>query len=239
MLQLRARECLIRLRSAEAAKDGVEEARALDGLLKDLAAISKRARDTCIKAKLLRGSGIPVAPTTEVAKQKKVIATVADRFREKPEAATLRQGQRWTTLMDAVKEAARSIDASLTSAWQNYVNSNLFAGPSPDEEERSLRSNPKNRDALNEYRSLFDQFSRLRGPVPTESGTIAHLQKLSSELAAIRFQRNVPHSVRLFLDATNTMSGAGLDLFTDEVRGWLAENDLLESYVIRAKVTRG
>jgi hypothetical protein len=236
MLHQRAGECLARLQNAEQAKSGVDEAAALDALHRELSATAKRFHETCTKARVLMSAAIRVAPPADLTKQKQTVTNVASRFREKPEAATLKQGKRWQTLVAAVVEAAESINASLTASWQTYVGSNLFAGPPPEEEERSLARTPGNRRAMETYRRLFEQFSRLRSSVPAMPESIAHLRKLSDELSAIRFQRDVPHSVRDFLDATGTTNGAGLNLLTDEVRRWLADNGLLESYVVRARI---
>lgn len=236
LLQQNARDCLDRLRNAEKAKAGVEEAQALDRLHKELAAASKPVHDACTKAKVLVQAGVPVTPPADVAKQKQVVASVAERFREKPTAATLKHGKRWPALMAALEEAAHSMDASLKVAWSMYVGSNLFAGPPPEEEERSLARTPKNGQLLERYRRLFRQFSDLRSLVPATPEAITHLRTLSAELAAIQFERAVPTAVRLFLEATSTTTGAGLNLLTDEVRQWLITNELLASYVIRARI---
>jgi hypothetical protein len=236
MLQHRARECLTRLRDAEKAKGGVEEAAALDTLYKALSAAAKPAREAYAKTRVLLSAGIPVAPPAEAAKHKQVVANVAERFREKTEAATLKQGKRWRTLIEAVEEAAEAANSSLTAAWKSYVGSKLFAGPPPEEEERSLAGTPQNRQALATYGRLFEQFSRVRAVVPAAPETIAHLRKLSSDLAAIQFERNVPPAVRDFLDGTSTTNGADLDLLTDEVRQWLKAHKLMGSYVVRARV---
>lgn len=236
MLQQRARDCLARLKSAEGAKGGVEEAEALDRLHKGLTDVSRGAHDACTKVGVLVRARIPVALVANIAKHQQIIASVAERFREKPTAATLKHGKRWPTLTAAVEDAARSIDASLKAAWNTYVGSNLFAGPLPEEEERSLARTPRNRQLMDTYRRLFNQFSELRSSIPTTPEAITHLRKLSAELAAIQFERDVPAAVRNFLDAASTTTGAGLNLLTDEVRQWLLANDLLGSYVIRARI---
>jgi len=232
MLQQRARDCLARLKSAESAKGGVEEAEALDRLQKELADVSKATHDACAKTRVLARAGIAIAPA-DIAKQLEVIANIAERFYEKPTAATLKQGKRWPALIGAVQEAARSVDASLKLGWKTYVGLNLFAGPLPEEEERSLARTPKNRQLMETYRKLFKQFADLRASVPATHDAIIHLRSLSAELASIRFERDVPSAVKHFLEAATT--GASLDLLTDEVRQWLVANNLLGSYVIRAR----
>jgi hypothetical protein len=188
---------------------------------------------------VLRGAGIPLTLPTDLAKPRTKIVNAAERFREKPAASTLKHGSRWAALEEAVSDAASAINSSLTASWTAYVNTSLFAGPHPDEEARSLAQSPQNKRALEVYRKLFEEFSQLLPIIPTQLETIARLQQLSRDLSAIRFERNVSGEVRAFLTATNSASGAGLSLLSEEVRKWLTESNLLESYVIRARMGRG
>lgn len=237
MLQRRASECLARLRNAEKAKGGVDEARALGDLQGELARAARPLFEACAKAAVLKNAEIRVTLSPALAKHKQAIGNVATRFSEKPEAATLKQGKRWRTLLDAVGEVAKLVDESLSETWQAYIGSELFGGRDPDQEERLLAKTPANRRAMQEYRRLFSVFAQLRSSPPTTSEAIARLRVLSGELTNIKFQRDVPRSVREFLDAAGTPGGAPLNLLTEEVGAWLAENNLLESYVIRARIS--
>lgn len=236
MLQQSARNCLSRLQSAEKAKDGLEEAQSLSKLHDDLLEDSKRIHEASAKAKMLRDAAIPIGGPPDIAKHQKVISDVAERFREKSVSATLRHGRRWPNLLEAVGEAAKATDSALTTAWKVYIGSSLFAGPPPEEEERTMARTPKNQQALQTYKRLFAQFATLRSSVPASPQVIKDLRKLSADLAAIEFDRNVPPAVRNFLEATGTTMGAGLDLLTDEVRQWLITQNLFLRYVIRSKV---
>ena len=236
MLQQSARDCLSRLRSAERAKGGVEEAGALNDLQDKLTDAARRIHETAAKAKVLDGAGISISFPRELAKFQRTIAETADRFRERPASTTIRQGKRLPNLLEAVAEAGKVSEGALTTAWTLYVGTYLFAGPLPDEEERTMAKTPKNRQALASYRQLFGHFAALRSLVPSSAQVIKDLKKLSSELAAIEFDRNVPAAVRRFLDETSTTTGASLDLLTDEVREWLKEQGLFGRYVIRSKV---
>jgi hypothetical protein len=236
MLQQSARDCLSRLRNAEKSKEGLEEAQLLSALHDELSAAGRKVHEASAKAKVLMDAGIPLGVPPELAKHNQIIASTAERFREKSVSATLKQGKRWPNLLEAVAEAARATEVALTVAWKLYIGSSLFAGPPPEEEERTMARTPRNQKALEAYRRLFERFASLRSSVPASAQVIKDLRKLSSELTAIEFDRNVPRAIRSFLDATGTTTGASLDLLTDEVREWLIKHNLFERYVIRSKV---
>lgn len=237
MLQQSARNCLGRLKSAEKAKEGLEEAQSLSKLHDDLLEDARRIHDASAKAKMLKDAVIPIGASPELAKHGRMIGDVAERFRERSVSATLKQGKRWPNLLDAVAEVAKATEKSLATAWTLYVSSSLFAGPPPEEEDGRMAKTPKNKQALEAYRRLFGQFASLRASVPASPQVIKDLKKLSDELAAIQFDRNVPPAVKDFLEATGTTSGAGLELLTDEVRAWLIAQNLFGRYVVRSKVS--
>jgi hypothetical protein len=237
MLQNRALECLSRLREAETAKDGVDEAAQLNLLHSELARATTPFCTACAKAIVMSKAGVPISLSSTIAKDRQVIDNVATRFREKPEAATLKQGKRWRSLLEATSELASSLDSSLGASWKNYIGSKLFVGRPPDEEERSLAKTPANQKALQRYRTLFTQFAQMRSSPPTAAETFARLRDLSEELSSIKFERNVPRAIQDFLEATGSPAGATLDHLTDEVKVWLEEHDVLESYVIKPRVS--
>jgi len=238
MLLQRTRDCLALIKDAEKAKGGLEEAEVLATLHTQLQRETSSFNQACVRAMVVRSAGIPLVLSPDIEQQRIKIENTARRFKEKPQAATLKQGNRWPALLTAIGESSRALNLSLEGAWRNFVNSKLFAGPPPEEEERSLDRTPLNKRVLGKYRILFDEFRRLRSSAPSQPVTIRRLMELSEELAkvATQFQRNVPASVSAFLTATNSSGGAGLLLFNDEVRNWLTENGLLESYVIRARL---
>jgi hypothetical protein len=236
MLQQSARDCLSRLKSAEKGKEGLEEAQLLSKLHDDLSTVARKFHETSAKAKMLIDAGIPIAVPPGLAKHQELISSTAERFREKPVSTTLKQGKKWPNLLGAIGEAATATEAALTAAWKLYIGSSLFAGPPPDEEARTMAATPKNQKALEAYRRLFERFASLRSSVPASAQIVKDLRKLSADLTAIEFDRNVPRAIKSFLDATGTTTGASLDLLTDEVREWLIKHSLFERYVIRSKV---
>jgi hypothetical protein len=236
LLQDRASKCLARLSAAERAKGGVDEATALDGLLREFGRAAKPFFEACAKLLLLREEKIKVPVQAALRKQQQSIGNVSSRFREKSEAATLKQGRRWSSLVDAVGEATKLVDDSLSEGWRTFVGSELFGGQEPDREERLLAKTPENRRALQEYRRLFSEFSQLRSTPPSEKEAISRLRALSGELGKIQFQRDVPRAVRDFLEAAGTSGGASMGLLTNEVAAWLLDNNLLDNYVVKARI---
>lgn len=236
LLQNRASKCLARLSAAEKAKGGVDEATALDDLLREFGRAAKPFFEACAKLSVLREEKIKFPVPPALRKQQQSIGNVSSRFREKSEAATLKHGKRWSALIDAVGDATKLVNESLNEGWRTYVGSELFGGQDPDREERLLAKTPENRRALQEYRRLFAEFSQLRLTPPSAKEAISRLRVLSGELGKIQFQRDVPRAVRDFLEAAGTSGGASMTLLTDEVAAWLSDNNLLDNYVVKARI---
>ena len=53
------------------------------------------------------------------------------------------------------------------------------------------------------------------------------------KISEIKFQENIPENVKKFFEQTNI--GASLEYLTEDVMEWLRENDLLSSFVVRAR----
>jgi hypothetical protein len=235
-LLTKASAALERLRNAEAARSGLAEATALADLQKDLGPRIRPILEVCRQVRMLQEAGIPVSAPTEMSKPLQSLENITARFKEKPEAATLKHAKRWANLLEAVDALRKSCDSSLSRDWARYVDSQLFSGESPEELRSLLAQTPQNSARLRMYTDLYRKFVSLRAVTPTSVEALAQLREYSRQLSEMRFQRDVPENVRVFFEAAATPSGAGLTLLTADVVTWLTNNGHLANFVVRARM---
>lgn len=231
-----AQETLERLKKAESARTGVAETQALESLLKEFAASALRINQLVGRAKLLHGEGVCLSPIPEVAQAIKALSNVATRFHEVPKSTTLRQGQRWTSLIERLEGLETNVGSVQAKDWSAFFNSHLFGGARPEQVRALLAPTPENEKALKIYAELFHKFVRYRSQLPKDAEEFKVLRACSDQLGTIKFQEKVPEDVRQFFEATASNTGASLDLLTSEVIEWLRDNDLLGSYTVRARI---
>ena len=104
----------------------------------------------------------------------------------------------------------------------------------PDKRSRELTQTPENQRLLNAYRSTYTTFIKYKNTFPESNEAFEELRNASETLAQIRFDEDIPNSVKLFFEATNR-GGASLELLTDEVVTWLRTKNSLGSYIVSAK----
>jgi hypothetical protein len=236
MLLDTARDCIDRLKKAQANRAGIHEAQALAKLQQEIASEVVRIHELCEEVSLLRSEGVAVRNVAQLAQAITALSNASSRFKEKAAATTLRQGKRWTGLMDALENLSRALQVSVEEDWKAYVGSALFGGAPPEQLQGTLARTPANDRALQTYTQHFKAFASLRSRAPANKAEFKTLRDLSRALVSIKFQTNVPPDVQKFLEATKTEQGAGISLLTDGVRDWLRDNDLLGTYVIRSKL---
>jgi hypothetical protein len=228
-----AQESLAQLTKIEAARDGVEEAKALEDLRGDLKTLALPIHQLADNARLLRKEGVSLAPMAEISVTMETVKNIATRFSEVSKSTTLK-GQRWTSLTKKLEALATLVETEQSKDWRLFFENSLFGGANPNQRKSTLAPTPENKKALLRYTELFEKFNWYRSRIPETVGEFNTLKALSIELATVKFQEKVPEAVRKFFEATST--GAGLDLLTDEVIDWLRTHNLLSSYVVRAKI---
>ena len=230
-----AQELSGRLRRADAARSSIDEAHALEEIRSKLSINLERIRGYAQQTSLLRENGVSttVTPAIEVARSR--VKDVADKFAQSPLSKTIRQGRRWTSLMEVLDSVSAALGQTLESDWKYYFTSALFGGAPPDQVRQRLPMTPQNEAALTRYGTLFRRFAAFRTRIPATQSEMDEVRALSEELERIQFVETVPNSVRTFFAATATGSGAGLDLLLPEVWEWMRDNGLLETYVVKAK----
>ena len=133
----------------------------------------------------------------------------------------------------SLEAASVTLETTLRQDWQRYFSEHLFAGLPPDQRRIGLAQIPENKVALDKYTRLYEKFARHRSTVPVTQEAIDEVHALSAALGEITFKEDVPKPVEAFVNAIN--NGASLRLLTAEVLDWLRENELLDSYVVRAR----
>lgn len=234
MLITDATSTLERLTKLRTAAEGAEEAKALDSLRVDLAALASPIHALAAKAAVLRGEGVSLSEIPDLANVREHLQKSLERFKRTPRATTLRRNTVWTTLTSKLQTLTQKAQTALLDDWQQYFDSHFFSGLPPPRREATLAKTPENDQALKSYREFYQSFIRYRLQQPTNAEDFSKLRLLSQQLAKIDFQEDVPEAVRMFLEASS--SGAGLHLLTPEVLTWLRDNGLMANYVVRARI---
>jgi len=234
MLLINAKAVHERLQGARSAQANLAEAQALAGLQKSLAAKSAALHALVARGALLAQRGVPLSPCPGFDAMRKTIAALRTRFDQAPTSNTLTQGKHWTGLITALDTAIATVQANQRHDWSTYVATRLFAGLPPERRKAGLVQTPANKAALDRYTRLFDKFAQYRNSIPATAQALDEVHAYSDDLAQIVFEENVPKHVEAFLNAL--AFGASLELLTPEVIAWLREQDLLGSYVVRARV---
>lgn len=230
-----AQELTARLKHAVLARANVEEAHALEQLRLQFFEQSASVDGHKRRIDLLRANGVPVTIPPSVASSLSKVREVGGKFAQSPRSTTLRLGRRWTSFIDILNALSAALGQALTDDWKSYCGSALFGGAPPDQVRTRLAMTPQNQTALTRYSELFRRFSAYRNRIPSTQEEFDDVHLCSAELEKIEFAEDIPESVRAFFAATATAKGAGLELLLPEVWQWLFENNLLETYVVKAR----
>lgn len=132
-----------------------------------------------------------------------------------------------------------NVRASLSRSWNDYTSKY-----SPQLDVASLdvlASIPTLKSIINSIRLLQVHIDTLRSSLPETHRDIQNFHDKIGELKA-KWQdltgEGIPESVITFLRACGGLGGANLDLLTEEVRNWLSERNIEESFrvVIRRNI---
>ncbi|WP_348697901.1 hypothetical protein [Duganella fentianensis] len=234
MLITDAKAALERLLLAQDAQANVEEVRSLIDLHKSLVDKQLKLHAVAARSSMLRKAGVPLSDRLDFHSARKLIAQLLDRFNARPKASTLTQGKHLSGLFEALEAAIATLEITLRRDWSQYFAGQLFAGLPPERRRIGLAQTPDNKIALDTYTRSYEKFARYRNTVPASKEVIDEVHALSQELGRITFEENLPESVEAFVNSIN--NGASLRLLTPEVLDWLSKQDLLDSYVVRARV---
>lgn len=212
--------------------DRIEEAKKLGGRLAELRGVADKLPDRLKTIDMLTKAGVAVpSPASAVPQVRNAIAKIKARFAESREPEALTKGQDWKVVIRDLPKVVGELEDAAAEGWGAHAHQ-LFAGDSPLAIERTLAPTEANKAAIIKYRQAHERYVRLRGSVPEGPEGVAELARVAEELKSAKFDRNVPASVRKFLEALP--NGAPLTLLTAEVRDWIDEQGLAKGYLVVA-----
>lgn len=212
--------------------DRIEEARKLATRLAELQEVAEKLPDSLNSIDMLTKAGVSVQGSASSAAQvRNAIAKIKTRFAQAREPDALTKGHDWKMLIRELPKVVGELNESAIEGWDTHAQQ-LFAGDAPSTIERALAPTDANKAALFKYRQAHERYVQLRGKLPEEPEAIAELPRVARDLKSVKFDYNVPASVRKFLEALPT--GAPLTLLTAEVRDWIDQKGLAERYQVVA-----
>lgn len=232
----RSQLSLARLNKILGARQEVDEAKSLEGLRFELVKLATPVNNCASNAMLLKRHGVHLSSVPEIGALIETVNRILIRFEEMPKSTTLRQGGRWTGLTTKLEALSTKLSEMQSDDWKTHFSGNYFGGLSPTQREANLiLAIPGNKEALDRYRLLYQKYIKFRSNIPKDDDEFIILGEVADQLAGIHFEENdIPDDVRRFFEATN--AGASLELLTVEVIEWLRSNNLLNRYVVRAKL---
>jgi hypothetical protein len=212
--------------------DRIEEARKLGTRLAELRGVAENLPEILKTIDMLAKAGVAVQGSdSSVAQVRTAIAKIKTRFAQAREPDALTKGQDWKVLIRELPKVVAELDESAAEAWGTHAH-HLFAGDAPTAVERTLAPTDANKAALVKYRQAHERYVRLKGSVPEGPEAVAELARVAQELKSVKFDYDVPASVRKFLEALP--AGAPLALLTAEVRDWIDQRGLAIRYQVVA-----
>jgi phage shock protein A len=219
-----------RCRNLETLDEKIEEARNLGTRLGELRGAMDKLPARLETLGMLRQAGIAIdAQARSASRVRGALAKVKGRFAQDRRCASLTRGQDWNVLMRELARVIDEVGESASASWKKHAD-RLFTGDAPAAVERTLALTDGNKAALQRYRQAYGRYAALRANVPASATEIAELARVADELKQVKFDHNVPASVRTFLEALPR--GAPLTLLTDEVRQWIEEKGLTNRYLV-------
>ncbi len=242
MKGIRSMEMLKRAKDAEnkfkhlidASTDAVEISK-LDQLRQYLELLSSDAASTAKKSKALSECKVTLTPLINLKDVQDATEKIANKFKEEPKSSSVFEGKKWSSYNEKTTLALKNATKSVESDWTKYFKT-LFGGMNPEQRKsRLILKIPENKIAIEKYTKIYNEFIHHNNQIPDSLEIFQKIHSLVKELSEISmaFKENVPENVKKFFDQTTF--GASLDYLTDDVMVWLRENDMLSSFIVKAK----
>lgn len=218
----------------DASADAVEISQ-LDQLRQYLELLSSEAASTAKKSKALSENKVPLTPLINLMDVQDATEKLANKFKEEPKSASVFEGKKWSSYNEKTTLALKNAVRSVESDWTKYFKA-LFGGMTPEQRKsRLILKIPENKIAIDKYTKVFTEFNLHNNQIPDSPEIFQKIHSLVKELSEISmtFKEDVPENVKKFFDQTTF--GASLDYLTEDVMVWLRENDMLSSFIVKAK----
>jgi hypothetical protein len=218
----------------DASTDAVEISK-LDQLRQYLELLSSDAASTAKKSKALSECKVTLTPLINLKDVQDATQKLANKFKEEPKSSSVFEGKKWSSYNEKTTLALKNATKSVESDWTKYFKT-LFGGMNPEQRKsRLILKIPENKIAIEKYTKIYNEFIHHNNQIPDSLEIFQKIHSLVKELSEISmaFKENVPENVKKFFDQTTF--GASLDYLTDDVMVWLRENDMLSSFIVKAK----
>ena len=231
----RATEVEERLKLLIEASTEVVEIGQLDQLRQYLVTINSDSESITKKAEILSQNKVPLTPLHDLKDIQDATEKLAKKFSEEPKSTVIFDGTRWSNYYEKITLTLKTSTRSVESDWTSYFNT-LFGGMTPEQRKsRLIIKIPENKVAIDKYTKVYNEFIQHRNQIPESHELFQKIHSLVNQLSeiSVSFRDDVPEDVKKFFDQTTF--GASLDYLTEDVMLWLRENNLLSSFVVKAK----
>lgn len=160
------------------------------------------------------------------------IRTLKESFRERPDVVVDEEQFNLVPLNRALKSAADILDGHLLDCWRQHA-VRLIPPANAAVLEALAPAFPS------EVRLIRSESARLNMSAESLPGTLDAIRTFERDTASLQAiwgqlgGGDVPQAVQLFLKSAASPAGAGLDLLTEEVRGWLDVHRITNSFSVR------
>lgn len=175
---------------------------------------------------VLRSSNIEISiDATDRTDPLTPLSKVIERFREKPEAASLVKSKDWSKFQELGQKWQREATNYAFRSWKEFINRKI-QGQSPEQLRATLAQTEANKKALEVFRKTYRELQSLGSEFPKDATLVERVEALSERLksASEEFDYDVHEEVKAFLFAIQ-QGGAPLELLTDQVLTWLHEQN--------------
>lgn len=229
----RAKEAESKLQMLIKTSADLGEISQLDQLRQHLTNLKDDAADIAKNSKILSENKVPLSPQSMLVEIKDATDKLAAKFIQTPKSTTIFEGKKWVNFHEKITLAIKNVAKSVDNDWAKFFNS-LFGGMPPEQRRSTLIIKiPENKVAIDSYTKLYNQLMSYKISIPVDGEDFIIIKNLVKKISEIKFQENIPENVKKFFDQTTF--GASLEYLTEDVMVWLRENDLLSSFVVRAK----
>lgn len=224
-----------RISSVQHNRKTIGEKRELETRLSEVNQVKSEIDEVHDKVQLLQSNKVPI-DTSEVDISGVVnpLEIIIGRFNEDPKAKSLTKGKDWVDFTNNASQILGEFENLADEAWLVFAQGK-FSGEKPDN--LNVAGTDHNVNVLRDYSVNYEEFQRYLNNFPDDSNYVVKTVEISKKLESIRksFNFDVPQSVDAFLSSV-ALGGAPLNLLTDEVIGWLEDNQSQNQYRIIRKL---
>ena len=202
------------------------EAAALKIRLSEAQDIKTLVQSAIERIDILRSSNIEISiDKTDRTDPLTPLSKIIERFREKPEAASLVKSKDWSKFQEFSQKWQKDMTKSTSRSWEEFINRKI-EGQSPEKLRVTLAQTEANKKALAVFSTTYRELQSFRSEFPKDTNLVEHVEALSALLKSTseEFDYAVHEEVKAFLSAVQ-QGGAPLELLTDQVLTWLHEQN--------------